>query len=131
MDPPSVVIRGLPSAELAEKIKIDEEKRIAAQIEKLGPEGLANAAKELQEAQAEHDKPIPQEVLKQFPVPNVNSISWIDVQSHHEGEPATRITSTSARTPLKDFIEKDGEKLPFFVGFDHVKVCVRFFSLSV
>lgn len=103
---------------MAEKLEKDEKARIAAQVKKLGPDGLKAAAKLLEEAKAEHDKPIPDEVLKAFPVPDVKSISWIPVDSVHE-KGNVNIASDSK---LAKHIEGDGRPLPFFIGFDHVQV---------
>lgn len=103
---------------MAEKLEKDEKARVAAQVEKLGPEGLEAAAKLLEKAKAEHDKAIPDEIIKTFPVPDVKSISWISVESFHEKGKVT----TSSESRLRRHIEGDGDPLPFFVGFDHVQV---------
>ncbi|KAI0307721.1 Metalloenzyme, LuxS/M16 peptidase-like protein [Multifurca ochricompacta] len=95
VDPKRVVVRGKPSAAVAERLEKEEKARIAKQKEDLGHEGLAMKARELQEAKAEHERPIPTEILKSFPVPDVKSISWIPVQN--------------------------GPPLPFFIQYDHVK----------
>jgi hypothetical protein len=71
---------------MAEKLEKDEKARIAAQVKAIGTEGLKAAAELLEKAKAEHDKPIPDEILKAFPVPDVKSISWIPVDSVHEKE---------------------------------------------
>ena len=46
----------MPSAALAERIEKEEEQRVADQVKKLGPEGLAKAQQELDEAKAAHDE---------------------------------------------------------------------------
>ncbi len=76
-----MVVRGKPSAAVAERLEKEEKARIEKQKATLGPEGLAQKAKELEEAKAEHEKPIPTEVLKSFTLSDVKSISWIPVQS--------------------------------------------------
>ncbi|KAE9411017.1 hypothetical protein BT96DRAFT_952834 [Gymnopus androsaceus JB14] len=121
IDPPSVVVVGRPSAALAEKLEKDEKKRLAAQIKKLGPEGLAAAEKELEAAKAEHDKPIPTEVLTQFHIPSVKSISWIPVQSVQQKGKGRADVPTPATSDLARIINADGEKPPFFVQYDHVE----------
>jgi len=118
VDPPSIVIRGQPSAAMAEKLERDEKARIAAQVEELGPKGLEAAAKLLEGAKAEHNKPIPDEIIKAFPVPDVKSISWIPVDSVHENGKVVAV----CKGKLKKRIEGDGDPLPFFIGFDHVQV---------
>lgn len=102
---------------MAERLEKDEKARVAAQVKRLGPKGLEAAANLLEKAKAEHDKPIPNDILKAFPVPDVKSISWIPVESVHEkGKVAV------AESRLKQHIEGDGRPLPFFIGFDHVQV---------
>ncbi|KAF7306997.1 hypothetical protein MIND_00492500 [Mycena indigotica] len=133
--PNSVVVRGIPSASLADKLEKDEKARIAAQVEKLGDSGLKKAAKELADAKAEHDRPIPPQMLLDFAVPNVKSIAFIPVQSTQE--PGTRrapSTNPIASPTLSKHIQADGTPLPFFVQYDHVEsdfVTVQgFFSLE-
>lgn len=118
VDPPSIVVRGQPSAAMADKLEKDEKARIAAQVKRLGPEGLKSVAKLLEKAKAEHDKPIPDEVIKAFPVPDVKSISWIPVDSFHEKGKV----NAARESKLRKHIEGDAVSLPFFIGFDHVKV---------
>jgi len=103
---------------MAEKLEKDEKARIAVQVKKLGPEGLEAVAKLLEKAKAEHDKPIPDEILKTFPVPDVKGISWIPVDSVHEKGKV----NLGSESKLKKHIQGDGNPLPFFIGFDHVKV---------
>lgn len=123
MDSPSVTIRGKPSASLAEKLEKDEKARIDAQIKRLGPHGLDEAKKTLDKAKEENDAPIPEKILKDFPVPDVKSIAWITVQSAQEGTNVKPITtSRSDNTQLRQHLESEGTKLPFFVEFDHVQV---------
>ncbi|KAK7064154.1 Metalloenzyme, LuxS/M16 peptidase-like protein [Favolaschia claudopus] len=135
VDSHSVVVRGKPSANLAKKLAADEKARVAAQVERLGPEGLKKAEQELEAAKSEHDKPIPTEMLLDFAVPSVKSISFIPVQSLQEpgtgrGGPAKAIKSET----LVEHIQSDGSPLPFFVQYDHVEsdfVSVQaFFSLQ-
>ncbi|KAL6304310.1 Metalloenzyme, LuxS/M16 peptidase-like protein [Sparassis latifolia] len=124
VDPPCVVVRGKPSAAMADKLEKTEKVRIAAQKKMLGPEGLAKAEKVLQDAKKEHDKEIPKEILTSFPVPDVKSISWIPVQSLQEvgkGRARKRTAHQGGNTELAKRVEKDGEAVPFFVQYDHVQ----------
>lgn len=107
---------------MADKLEKTEKARIAAQVKKLGPTGLAKATKELEDAKAEHDKPIPTDVLTAFPVPDVKSISWIPVQSVQERGKGRTPAKKVADSELSKHIEADGSLLPFFVEYDHVKV---------
>jgi Zn-dependent M16 (insulinase) family peptidase len=122
---PSVVIRARPSAALAESLESTEKARIITQRETLGAVGLARLEKALKEAKAEHDRPIPNEILTGFPVPDVKSISWIPVDSvqNNENGAVKRTAAVGVRSGgLEEHIRKDPTALPYFVQFDHVKV---------
>ncbi|KAF9569657.1 hypothetical protein CPC08DRAFT_731821 [Agrocybe pediades] len=122
VEPSSVVIIGKPSAELAETLETAEKARIAAQVKKLGPEGLKKAEEELEQAKAEHSRTIPTELLTSFPVPDVKSISWIPVHSVQEPGKGRKIVYPPATdSALYKHIESDGKTLPFFVEYDHVE----------
>lgn len=93
-----------------------------AQIAQLGPEGLAKAKKALEDAKNENDEPIPEHVLQAFPVPDVSSIAWIPVQSTQDGRSASLRVNGVIKNDLARHVAADGQELPFFVEFDHVKV---------
>ena len=127
IDPPSIVIIGKPSTALVTQLEADEKTRIAKQIAELGPEGLKKAEADVEAAKAEHDKPIPQELLTAFPVPDVKSISWIAVQSVQElGKGREGKMPSTASSELARHIEADGspDPLSFFVQYDHVEVSI-------
>ncbi|KAK7694817.1 hypothetical protein QCA50_002005 [Cerrena zonata] len=122
LDSKYAVVIGKPSAALAERLETEEKARVAAQRESLGPDGLAKREKLLNDAKAEHDKEIPPEVLKSFPVPDVKSISWIPVQSVQQaGQGRTGRTDQVGNQKLVQHINADGSELPFFVQYDHVQ----------
>jgi Zn-dependent M16 (insulinase) family peptidase len=128
IDAHSVIVGGKPSSNLADKLEKDEIARIKAQVERLGPEGLKKAEAEVQEAKAEHDRPIPTDILNNFPVPDVNAISWITVQSLLESGRGPSLSQES-NSALSEHIASDGQPLSFFVQYDHVQVC-RFVFIS-
>ncbi|KAG8786710.1 hypothetical protein FRC15_010850 [Serendipita sp. 397] len=120
-----IVIRGKPSADLADRLKDEEKVRLEAQVKELGPDGLAKLEKVLEEAKADHDKPIPEEVLTSFPVPDVKSISWISVQSAQNNPQVSsqvvKDTQLALRSSgLEEHLRKDSTRLPMTVQFDHV-----------
>ncbi|XP_020279570.1 uncharacterized protein C05D11.1-like isoform X2 [Pseudomyrmex gracilis] len=61
-------VKSLEEKEMEKYIQRDEE-RIKEQIEELGPDGLKQKEMELQEAIREIEKPIPEEVLANMPIP--------------------------------------------------------------
>ncbi|KAI0673522.1 Metalloenzyme, LuxS/M16 peptidase-like protein [Trametes maxima] len=123
VDPPSVVVRGRPSGEMADRLDKAEKARIAAQKEQLGPDGLAECERVLEAAKKEHEAEIPTEILKSFPVPSVKSISWIPVQSFQESVKGKERAPAPqpGNEQLAKHVEQDGAPLPFFVQYDHVK----------
>ena len=92
-------------------------------MQKLGPLGLERAEKELQEAKAQHDRPIPTDILTSFPLPNVKSIVWIPVLSVQEPGLGRPRRFEPVQSALSRYIASDHEALPFFVQYDHVQVC--------
>ena len=122
IDPAYLVIRGKPSVTMAEKLEKDEKVRIAAQVERLGPDGLNQAVQTLIAAIKEHNKPIPPRLITSFPVPSVKSISWIPVQSVQQRGVGREAIPLDLQSSLGMHLASDGEDLPFFVQYDHVKV---------
>jgi hypothetical protein len=122
---PSVVVGARPSAKLQDRLETEEKARIEAQRKALGPEGLAKLEKELNDAKAQHDRPIPEEILTSFPVPDVSSISWIPVQSARN-DPFAKEGSTNgngiAAPTLQEHLDADPTPLPYFVQYDQVRV---------
>ena len=73
----SVTILGKPSGALTQKLKKDEEVRIAARKKELGQAGLDDLKQKLAAAMAENEKDIPEELLKGFRVPSTVSFQPI------------------------------------------------------
>ena len=119
-------MRGKPSASLANRLASDERNRIAEQLERLGPDGLAEATRKLAEAKAEHDRPIPQETITSFNVPDVQTISWIPVQTKCDSP-----LDASRKDIDLGVHHKEGVRLPVFVQFEDVKVSLLSASLSL
>lgn len=121
--PPYAVVYGKPSAKLADRLESDEKVRIDEQINRLGQDGLAKVANELDIAQAYNDRPIPREYLTSFPLPSVGGISWIPVQSFQNGvQNAQTPTPAIGSDELARHVTQDPSELPFFVQYSHVKV---------
>ncbi|KAH9973401.1 hypothetical protein BJV77DRAFT_1056481, partial [Russula vinacea] len=78
-------------------------------IEKFSPESQGTGR-----AKAEHEKPIPTEVLKSFPVPDVKSISWIPVQSVQQAGTGRKSVTPTLPNDVSHHVSGDGPPLPFF-----------------
>ncbi|CAE7154201.1 unnamed protein product [Rhizoctonia solani] len=116
---PSVVVGARPSAKLQDKLETDEKARIEAQRKSLGSEGIAKLEEELNRAKAEHDRPIPRDMLTTFPVPDVKSISWIPVQSARNDPFSAKIEKIGSG--LREHLDKDPVDLPYFIQYDQVQ----------
>ncbi|KAG8964007.1 hypothetical protein FRC03_002291 [Tulasnella sp. 419] len=121
---PYIAVQAKPSADLAAKLEREAKARIEDQKAKLGPSGLQQLAKLLEDAKKEHEKEIPKELLTSFAVPDVKSIRWIDVQSTRndptKNEPGNNAIIKTV-TQLDKHIANDKTEIPFFIEFDHVQ----------
>lgn len=71
---------------MSKDLKKSEEARLAKRKEEeLGPEGLEQLKKKLEEAKLKNDQPIPPEVLDQWPVPGTESIHFIESTTARSG----------------------------------------------
>jgi Zn-dependent M16 (insulinase) family peptidase len=116
-DAPHISLLGTPSKELAEKTKANEEKRLAARREELGPEGLEELAKKLKAAIAKNDVEIPDTILRKWPVPGVDSIHFIKTSSARSGLAKKLGTPSNG---VQKVIDGSNTNLPLFLQFEHV-----------
>lgn len=123
-----VTILGQPSAALLEKLKTDEKARVDMRKEKLGDEGLKKLANKLEQAKAENNRPIPEELLERFTVPSTESIHFIETTTARSG-------AARGDKPLQNSIQKiidaEGSDLPLFIHFEHIKSNFAHISLLV
>lgn len=66
---------------MSNAISEGEKEREAKQAEELGTEGLERLAKTLEEAMAENEKEIPEEILTSLPVPDLEKVPSIPLFS--------------------------------------------------
>lgn len=112
-----VAILAEPSAEMAQKVRVDEEKRIKEQQEGLGEDGMKKLAKKLDDAKTENDKPVPPELLDSFEIPSPQSVHFI-----------TTVTARSGNAKRADVLENDVQAVvdanangrPIFIHFEHI-----------
>lgn len=112
-----VSILGVPSKELSDKVTNDEKARVQAQREKFGEKGLKELEEKLKQAKAENDKPIPDSVLEQFPVPGTESVHFIPTVTARSGA-ARRMGKLD--NGIQTLIDKDDNDSPLFIHFEHV-----------
>lgn len=116
-DAPHVSILGVPSARLSEKLKSDEVKRIEAQKERLGPEGLKEMQRKLDQAKAENDREIPKELLGNFKVPSTDSIHFVTTAGARAGL-ALEIGKPNNR--FQKIVDNDTKDVQLFLDFEHI-----------
>lgn len=112
-----VSILGVPSARLSEKLKTDEANRIQAQKDRLGTDGLKKMQEKLDEAKAENDREIPQEVLGKFKVPSTESIHFVSTSGARAGL-ALDVGRPTNR--FQTIVDKDAKEVSLFLDFEHV-----------
>ncbi|KAG6015823.1 hypothetical protein E4U43_004726, partial [Claviceps pusilla] len=113
-----VSILGKPSHELAKKMKSEEEARIAKRKEELGPEGLEQLAKKLEDAKNKNDEPIPAQLIDQWDVPGTDSIHFIESDTARSGRARSIGLGTGAAQKTID--SSTSGKLPLFIQFEDV-----------
>jgi Zn-dependent M16 (insulinase) family peptidase len=112
-----VSILGKPSQNAAKKLKETEEVRLAKRKQELGEEGLTKLAERLETAKKNNEKPIPPEVLDQWPVPKTDSIHFIESSTARSGKAKSLgIPNTSAQKT----IDAAPQGLPLFIQYEDV-----------
>ncbi|GAA5957539.1 hypothetical protein JCM3765_001175 [Sporobolomyces pararoseus] len=114
----TVTLIGTPTPELAREHEQQDAARIAKNVRKFGPAGLAKLAKDLEEAEKANKHPPPASLVASYPVPDFRKIQWLSVdtaRSNGVGQGRQIYHGKAQR-----IINADGPDLPFFVQFDHV-----------
>ena len=106
-----------PSARLSAELKEAEKRRVTAQKERLGEEGMKRLAEKLEAAKAENNKEIPREVLERFKVPDPKSIHFISTTTARSGF-ARKIGKLE--NPVQAIIDKEASDLPLFIHFEQI-----------
>ena len=112
-----VSILGVPSKDLSDKVTNDEKARVEAQRKRLGEKGLKELEEKLAAAKAENDKPIPDSVLEQFPVPNTDSVHFIPTVTARSGA-ARKMGKLD--NGIQKLIDQDDNDSPLFIHFEHI-----------
>ncbi|KAK4238493.1 Presequence protease 1, chloroplastic/mitochondrial [Achaetomium macrosporum] len=112
-----ISILGKPSMELANTLKANEEARLAKRREELGKDGLERLRERLDNAKKNNDKPIPPEMLDQWPVPGTSSIRFIESATARSGKARTLGILDN---PAQKVIDAAPQGLPLFVQFEDV-----------
>lgn len=142
---PMAVVLGMPSAAMSKEISDGEKEREAKQAEDLGEEGLARLARTLEDAMAENERPIPQDVLTSLPVPDIEKVPSIPLFTARlapssSGPPSLDIVRESVRGVSPEDAEvivaglKEGVKsktIPFHADFTHIDSAFVFAAVGI
>ncbi|OOQ83254.1 zinc metalloprotease [Penicillium brasilianum] len=112
-----VSILGYPSLKLSDKLKKDEEARVAAQKERLGEKGLKELAEKLEKAKAENDKEIPEEVLAKFAIPGTDSIHFMNTTTARSG---AALKAGRPENQIQKLIDTDDAGQSLFIHFENI-----------
>lgn len=111
-----VAVHGKPSKEEQKKIEKEELERIEKQIKDLGPDGLKEKEKILNNAIEKNDIPPPDEMLTKLPIPNLTNINFHSINSY--------------KTDDEKSCEKcDLKKAPLYMYLDDLKTNFVYVSL--
>ncbi|GAA5991721.1 hypothetical protein JCM5350_000584 [Sporobolomyces pararoseus] len=114
----TVTLIGTPSPELVREHEQKDASRVAKNVRKFGPAGLAELAKDLEEAEKANKHPPPASLVASYSVPDFRKIQWLSVdtaRSNGVGQ-GRKLYHGKAQ----GIINSDGPDLPFFVQFDNV-----------
>jgi Zn-dependent M16 (insulinase) family peptidase len=128
VDAHHVSLLGKPSVALNDKIKSEEVARVKAQQDKLGEEGLKKLTEKLKAAQAENDKPIPEQIISGIKVPSTDSIHFFETTSARSGL-AKKLGTTNDK--IQQIVDKDENGLPLFIHFEHIPTSFVHFGLAI
>ena len=104
---PRVVVKGVPSIELQQNMRKEEEDRIEAQKKSLGEDGLKKKQDGLDAAMENNEVEAPEEILSSVPIPSASSIKFHPVTSY----------KTDGAEQLSDF---NLTKMPVWFQFDQI-----------
>ncbi|OJJ44670.1 hypothetical protein ASPZODRAFT_71496 [Penicilliopsis zonata CBS 506.65] len=117
-DAPHISILGVPSIKLSEKLKEEEEARVAEQKERLGEDGLKRLAEKLERAKVENDKEIPKEMLAEFAIPGTDSIHFVETTTARSG---AALKAGRPGHKIQKLVDNDDSSLPLFIHFEHIE----------
>lgn len=113
LDANSLTVIGKPSAALADKLEKETNARVAKRVADLGEDGLKKLKDHIEDAQKANDVEVPQKILSDFKIPDVEGIRWIDVKSAGAGKNNGNFDNT-----VQEHLAKDKAELPFFMQFE-------------
>lgn len=116
-DAHKVIILGKPSITLSEKLKKDEVSRVEEQKKRLGEAGLKDLEAKLKRAKEENDKPIPQDLFKEFKVPSTDTIHFVTTIPARSGRARD---AGIFNNDVQKIVDKDGLDIPLYIHYENI-----------
>lgn len=127
VDANHISLLGSPSQRLAKDWDEAETLRVQAQREKLGPEGLARLGKDLEDAKAQNERPIPDSLLQTFPTPDTSAVNFISTITALGGRAKT---GQGPDNDIQRVIDADTSRSKLgYLHFEHVNS--QFVDISI
>mmetsp|Transcript_12821 Transcript_12821/g.26017 ORF Transcript_12821/g.26017 Transcript_12821/m.26017 type:complete len:1025 (-) Transcript_12821:1513-4587(-) len=113
----AITVDSIPSAEEGERVRETERQRLEVQHEALGSAQLRELAAQLDSANKENSRPIPEGIISSVPVPAISKVSLIGIETLIVA-PGREITiSRPDLFPMNPYLDK----APFTLQFDHIR----------
>lgn len=116
----SATILGNPSTKLNKQMKAENKARANKIKSELGPDGLLEKKKRLEDAQTKNDQPIPDEIITSFGKPDPSKIQFISTDSYRGGSNNAVLGEYKNSGDFFDIIKLD-ESIPLNLHFEDYK----------
>jgi Zn-dependent M16 (insulinase) family peptidase len=115
LDTPHVCVKSNPSEEMGEKLEKAEKDRIKKRKKELGPTRMKALIEDLKKAEAKNAIAIPDELLSNFSVPDVNQVHFFDTTTSRND---LRHEQRESNSKLTKYVNFEQYQVPFFIQFD-------------
>lgn len=120
VDNNSVSVLGKPSSKLNKRMKLENKILKKDILERYGQDGLKKLGNKLADAKSKNDKPIPNELITNFPKPDPSKIGFITTKSYKAGTNTLSVGYTDDDF-TKQLEDDKIENNPLFFHFDDFK----------
>lgn len=118
IDTAHTALIGKPSLAMSKQLIQEENTRIEAQRAYLGKDGLQLLAAQLNHANRINEAQIPSRIMEGFPIPDVSSISSIEVLTAMN--PYYQLDTILPNNLVQEHVSRDGptSDIPFYIQYD-------------
>lgn len=120
LDSKPCIVIAKPSPKLYSKLKQQNTKLIEDRKANLGERGLKELDKKLQEAEAENEKPVPQNIIDQFGQPDPSKIEFIKTLPIAAGRNKD-LKNKNSSSVVRDVLADQPDHFPLYVHLEDIK----------